>query len=73
MSMKLPCPKKPGWTMEILDREKVWAEKEWEKYAQYTPAERILFGEEIRMMWYGPEAINARLQGPIEVLERKCR
>jgi len=68
--MKQPCPKKPGWTMEYLDRETVWAEKEYTKYQQFTPAERILMGEELRITCYGEDAINARLQGPAQLLER---
>ena len=71
--MKEQSPKREGWTMEELDAREVWAEKEFEKYLTYTPEQRILFGEELRMDCYGPSAINTRLQGPIDVLERTCR
>jgi hypothetical protein len=51
-----------GWVYEILDAEEAFTQREWQKYCQYTPAERIKFGEELRRMVYGNDAIDARIQ-----------
>jgi hypothetical protein len=54
-------PKREGWVFEVLDESQVFAELEWQKHAQYTPAERIRFGEELRRLAYGDDAIDARM------------
>ncbi len=66
---RIESPLRPGWTMEEFTTEEAWAEKEYEYYVHYSPAQRILFGEELRISAYGHDAVNARLSRLPQVLE----
>ena len=68
---RMESPIRPGCVLEFFeDAEAVWREKEYLKYQDVTPAERIRHGEELRRMAYGERYAAARLQGPVEGLER---
>jgi len=70
MKVNSPRPDRPGWVFEVLDARRVFAEREWQKYVDHTPAERIRFGEELRRMAYGDDAINARVQCVFTITQR---
>ena len=69
MKIEATYPKRRGWVLEIRSEQEVFQEREWQRYADATPAQRIGYGEELRRMAYGDAVIEQKMAREFTVRE----
>ncbi len=56
--------------VRFMDKDRELHRKAYEHYKHLTPAQRIACVEQLRQMWHGPDALNARLPRVLKFIER---